>query len=442
MAKRVEYDCERALDRHTGEERLFDLAGMEFDILLRERTAPLDEPTRHHVASVDEHREDFDDLLDRAPRVTTLLINSMTRFALRRPHPNIELIISHEKLSAETLRCLPSLRGIELRGEMAALEGLPPTLERLKMFELDLRRLAALPRLQHLHTSGRGQNVKHLPALRDLRTLEFAHGTPRGLSDLSVLSGCGRLESLTAGVASLAGIDRLPRLRRLTLGGRNVPSFAPLRGTKLEELSVSFSRLPPEVDVVGELTTLRKLTLSCGGVWTTTFLPSARLFSRLKKLQSLDCFHTQLQDPDLSPLAALRDLTYLNFHGLYTAASWELLRKRLPKCRLDHVYVGVRETERPKTKLGPVHASLEDGSWEILEDLTGRLKLETNHDVQDAVEAELRRAAPAALKRIELDSDTEIFCARAKSRADIERVADAVAALLKKTSTKKRRPGR
>jgi hypothetical protein len=68
--------------------------------------------------------------------------------------------------------------------------------------------------------------------------------------------------------------------------------------------------------------------------------------------------------------------------------------------------------------------------WEILEDLAHGLGLETNHDVQDAVAAQLQRTAPAALKRIELDSDTEILCARAQARADIERVAEAVQSLL------------
>jgi hypothetical protein len=41
---KIEYDFERGLEKHTGEERLFQIAGLEFTLLATEKTRPIEAP--------------------------------------------------------------------------------------------------------------------------------------------------------------------------------------------------------------------------------------------------------------------------------------------------------------------------------------------------------------------------------------------------------------
>ena len=122
---------------------------------------------------------------------------------------------------------------------------------------------------------------------------------------------CSQLRTLSLGTTvDLTGIEALPTLDSLSIGGRRAGTLAPLKLLpRLENLGLSPGHPPPDLEVIGELTNLRSLSLYIGSASSPFTLQSVALFSKLKRLEGLQCL-AFLEDRDLTPLAALENLKY------------------------------------------------------------------------------------------------------------------------------------
>ena len=145
--------------------------------------------------------------------------------------------------------------------------------------------------------------------------------------------------------------------------------------------------------MIGELTNLRSLSLYIGSASSPFTLQSVALFSKLKRLEGLQCL-AFLEDRDLTPLAALENLKYLCLWGTFPEAEVRWLRERLPDCKID-LTTGTTPALALETKFGPLSAIQdEDGRWTVFQDLRLILDHETNHEAEDAVRAQLARSNP------------------------------------------------
>ena len=244
---------------------------------------------------------------------------------------------------------------------------------------------------------------------------------------------CSQLRTLSLGTSvDLTGIEALPTLTSLSIGGRRAGTLAPLKLLpRLANLGLSPGHPPPDLEVIGELTNLRSLSLYIGSASSPFTLQSVALFSKLKRLEGLQCL-AFLEDRDLTPLAALENLKYLCLWGTFPEAKVRWLRERLPDCKID-VTTGTTPALALETKFGPLSAIQdEDGRWTVFQDLRLILDYESNHEAEDAVRAQLARSNPRLLKRVTFDSEADAFCVYADCDADIQGVADAIDALVKR----------
>jgi hypothetical protein len=124
----------------------------------------------------------------------------------------------------------------------------------------------------------------------------------------------------------LAKLDRLPRLRALSLHGTQIRSLAPLAGlASLQSLDCSGTQVRDLAPLAG-LASLQALNCSDTQVWdlaplaglaslqslncAVTQVRDLAPLAGLASLQSLTCSHTEVQD--LAPLAGLPSLEYLD----------------------------------------------------------------------------------------------------------------------------------
>jgi hypothetical protein len=394
----------------------------------------------------------LDTLLRKASGVSILVVNAPIE--LTRVHPNIRGVISLKSLSAQVVSKLPSLRFLKLLGVPLAdgvQKELPRGVERLSGEPLDFEALVALPGLTVLETFIRSQKLDALAKLEQLRALRLESLQPmRGgkvfgklvnleelkldrsaLPNLDALSKCGRLERLTLATAgSLEGIEALTSLSRLFLMGRACPPLDPLKQAKrLDELVIKTVATPPDLEVLPGLRQLKKLRLWCGTTDSVMEIGNASFFSALTELEVLDGRGGfTIVDQDLSPLGRLKKLKYLSFQGTYPRAVVASLRKQLPDCEFD-ISVGTPEAAPKFEKVGPLKITESEDGWSIFQDLSATLGYQSNHEVEDAVRAALRKSAANVEKRLEFDSEAGAFAAYAGSREDIEALASIVEGL-------------
>jgi hypothetical protein len=441
----------------------------------RIRPPELGDPAQLADYATIEPREgvDSDDLLDRAADLKVLEVGGMLTFSgftplvLRRPHPKIEglRLSGGASLAAGALEMLPGLKFLQLGGALTPdlQAALPVGLEELWAHLVDIDALPRLERLKLLRTTvleGRASQMKAIASMPSLRAIDLLCEQPMrgakalgGLHELEFLAvnkaqglglkdlvACKRLRAISIGsLETLDGAEELESLESLSLGGKQCPPLAPLRhARRLAKLTIESRHPPLDLEVIGELVGLRSLDLNPGSISSTVTLKSTKMFARLSDLEVLRCF-TQLADQDLTPLAGLSKLKYLCFLGSFPEPRVRWLRERLPSCKVD-LTVGESPTPRAEEHLGVVVASqLEDGGWSIFEDLTELLGMDTNHDVQAAVERVLRGKARKALERIELDSERDAFNANAKSLDDLRAVAAAIESLVRARKKKRAR---
>jgi hypothetical protein len=363
-------------------------------------------------------------------------------------------------VSAQAIAMLPGLRFLKVHRSVfhtdpavcaGVLAALPPTLEELWAEDLDLEALRRLPNLRLLQTTlptGQAAQCRSIAALAALRCLRLQSWKPLsgldalgGLERLEELevqrfsrfnfksfAGCRQLRSLSLGTSvDLAGIEALPALESLALGGRRTMTLAPLKQLpRLQFLDLSPGRAPKDLEVIGQLTNLRSLAVLIGSASSPYTLESAALFSGLERLEGLQCL-AFLEDRDLTPLAGLRNLKYLCFWGTFPVEQVRWLQQRLPDCELD---LTTGPAQPPETKFGPLIGIRDDeGRWTVFQDLRSILDHETNHDAEHAVMAHLASSNPRVLKRVTFDSEVDAFCVYADSGDDIQSVADAIEAL-------------
>ena len=309
---------------------------------------------------------DSDDVLDRIPGVTILNVEGplghpRPGFRLRRPHPNIEGLMGRREADAETIGMLPGLRFAQLVDpiEPGVQDAFPTQLEELWTAFLELERLSRLSRLRFLRTkllSGTAGQCRSLARVSSLRILRLFCAKPlagvnalgnleeleelevdRTLKvDLKAFSRCRHLRQLFVGTATnVSGFATVQPLESLALGGRQCPPLGELRELpRLGSLNVATSFPPADLEVVGELTNLRALSLAIGSVLSPAQLPSTRIFSKMHQLETLHCQVT-LKDKDLSPLAELTNLKYLMFLGTFPPDEVRRLQEKLPGCKID-----------------------------------------------------------------------------------------------------------
>ncbi len=414
---------------------------------------------------------DCDRLLDAAPQVRVLQVREVFTspmpppLTLQRPHPNIEGLIAFRPVTAQAIAMLPGLRFLKVHRSFPQLgpavspavqRALPDSLEEIWAEDLDLDDLRRFPRLRFLQTtlpSGHAAQCRTIAGLTQLRWLRLQSWKPlSGVDALSRLehleeldvqrftrfnfkafARCSRLRTLSLGTSvDLTGIEALPTLDRLSIGGRRAGTLAPLKLLpRLENLGLSPGHPPPDLEVIGELTNLRSLSLYIGSAASPFTLQSVALFSKLKRLEGLQCL-AFLEDRDLTPLAALENLKYLCLWGTFPEAKVRWLREQLPDCKID-LTTGTTPALALETKFGPLSAIQdEDGRWTVFQDLRLILDHESNHEAEDAVRAQLARSNPRLLKRVTFDSEADAFCVYADCDADIQGVADAIDALVKR----------
>jgi hypothetical protein len=415
---------------------------------------------------------DSDDLLDGAPDVRILYVEAgmlddrANRFDLRRPHPQIEGLIAWKKVGPETVGMLPGLRFLQLAAQSMTPEvqaALPECLEEIWASPIDIGRLPRLRRLRYLKTtlrSGGADQARALAEMSELRQIDLevgealrganAFGGLPNLESLSInsvskldfkaFSGCRQLRSLELGglgsTKSLEGIEHLHGLTSISISGRRPLPLGPLRGLRrLEHLSLTTLEPPPDVEVIGQLIGLTSLFYYPGSVSSVFTVATGAMFSKLERLRSLKCM-AFLGDGDLTPFARLERLEYLCFLGTFPEAKVRWLQERLPACKLD-LTVGEPPSTRPEIEIGPLKAWQEgDETWSVFQDLRLILDCPDNHAVEDSVRAELHRAQPEALARVEFDSENDAFAATLKDRGALEALAAAVGTL---ANTRRRR---
>lgn len=156
----------------------------------------------------------------------------------------------------------------------------------------------------------KAQSLFHCKTLKKLFVNRYSG---KDIAPFTKLTELESLSILNAPIASLRGLDRLKKLRRLRLGNlRMMSSLGGLEGlTQLEELEVHTCRGFSSIKELEHLVSLRKLSLSNNGD-----IKSFKPVARLARLESLVFYEsTNVLDGDLSPILGLRELSNLSFQN-------------------------------------------------------------------------------------------------------------------------------
>lgn len=207
------------------------------------------------------------------------------------------------------------------------------------------------------------QQIKDLTPLAGLNLVNLGIGGNK-ISDISVLTQCGKLEQLNLSnnpISSIEPLSSLATLRVLDVSDTNILGIEPLSGIGIESLSMldtyvqdysQLSTLPllqglrvrnatkQQISAIASLTTLKNLTIY------SSHFDDLSLLKNLSKLEQLDLWDNDLASlqgierfpllnnlcignnplTDLSPLQKLKHLGYLNIKFL-SAKSYAPLGK-------------------------------------------------------------------------------------------------------------------
>jgi hypothetical protein len=179
----------------------------------------------------------------------------------------------------------------------------------------ELNKVSQCPRLETLRVTG----MVRLRTLRGLRT-------PPGLKALSIST------------RSLDGIGRMQGLTSLRLA-RGTASLSPLLElAHLKEFAIDARRPPEDIQVLGNLPGLRKLTLDFGDINGFADLKSIAFLRTMPILEEVTIIGVSLIDRDLTPLEELPRLVALDLRGRFG------LEREL-RLRQPNATVSVRQPE-------------------------------------------------------------------------------------------------
>jgi len=160
-----------------------------------------------------------------------------------------------------------------------------------------------------------------------------------GISDISALSVCTKLQSLVLSgnsIKDLSPLADMADLIYLDVSDNSISSISLLMSmTKLEYLNVSGNSIS-SITALSELSLLQKLILNGNE------LKSFAALSELTALKTLELRDTGLEDSDLQSLYELKKLKTLNIEdndGL-TQAGVDALQKKLSSCSITHSNLG------------------------------------------------------------------------------------------------------
>jgi hypothetical protein len=377
---------------------------------------------------------------------------ALSSFRCRTPAPTVRELSLETAIDEETARCFTGLVnariGSGLGGRLewfgdSKLEGLAlsdrsasdwPSLRSMSLSRLSLA-WAEMP-LEHLPSSLRWLNLtawrrlspKQLEPLAALPRLETLRLTNVDLGTLTSVARIGSLTDLSvASTKSLRGISRIDRLRSLHLGGTTCPSVsALLECHTLRELVIRARTPPGDLDVLGKLVGLEKLTLDFESISDLADLDSIGFLRSLVNLRELNIYGVRVRDRDVSAIAELRGLKTLGLRGAFGPGLGRLRRANPGRRTKIH-----EAPDRPSNPLEPMFVA---GTWSLFADLTMLLGKKNNYDVERAIRRQLKSLAPELSQRLEFDSESGSFCANATSRSDILRLADIIGSMTTVTS--------
>ena len=156
-----------------------------------------------------------------------------------------------------------------------------------------------------------------------------------GLTDISALSACTKLEKLDLRdnkIEDLSPLVELPNLKWLCIWNNEVEDINPLLSLRELEYFDADSNKISDISVLEYLTKLDEVWLNRNP------LKSIKPLSALTELTRLGLAETGLDDDALDSLMKLEKLKELNIkgNGDLSAAKFEALQKALPNCVISH----------------------------------------------------------------------------------------------------------
>ncbi len=364
-----------------------------------------------------------------------------TSFRCRTPAPAVHELLLDAAIDEETARCFTGLVnariGSSLGGHLAwfeasGLQGLAfsdrsasdwqslrsMTLSRLSLTWMEMPLEHLPPSLRWLNLGAmRPLSPKRLEPLAALSRLETLRLTNVDLGTLASLARLGSLTDLSvASTKSFRGIGRLERLRSLHIGRTTCPPVSELLGCHaLRELTIRARTPPEDLDALGKIVGLEKLTLDLESIHELAEVDSIGFLRSLVNLRELKIYGVRVRDRDVSPIAELGGLKVLVLRGAFGPGLGRLRRAKPGRRTTIH--------EAPDRSSDPLEPMFVAGTWSLFADLSVLLGTKNNYDAERAVRRRLKSVAPDLGRRLEFDSEAGSFCARATSRSDVQQLA-------------------
>ena len=166
----------------------------------------------------------------------------------------------------------------------------------------------------------------------DVTTLDLSY---RGITDISALSHCEKLNSLNLSgnaISDLTPLMDIPSLQYLYLSGNNISDLRPLMGlTSIKYLDISANAVSSTVPL-GSNTSLLDLNLANNAISNFTGI------AKLKNLNNLNLSATGFSDKDIDIFYYLTKLVTLNVENNFnlTGEGYDSLRRLIPYCNIAH----------------------------------------------------------------------------------------------------------
>ena len=229
-------------------------------------------------------------------------------------HEVKSLCISCDLDNLDFLNECPGITAIDLPRWYEDVSGLYslPRLTSLKIGYTHSIDFSAIPAIRHISTDWNPKIDAGIFASTELTSLWLRGYKPksRNLSRLECFQNLERLDIIQAPMTTLAGIDKLHKLRFLDLAYcPKLADIKPLSGLSetLEELEIDHCNKIPNLTDLRNIGSLRKIMLAY-----CTALPSIGFIREMPKLEFLSFVETNVLDGDMTPCFNLRYAGFMN----------------------------------------------------------------------------------------------------------------------------------
>jgi hypothetical protein len=308
---------------------------------------------------------------------------------------------------------------------------------RVDLFREPLDPIARMKNLTYLSVHG---PAKGWAKLRECTLLEEAHLIDVQIANLRRWNTWTRLRSLVLsgrGVKSLAGLESLQQLERLTLLNLRMDDLSPLRDlARLSELTLRMPLAGVDLGSVAALPQLRTLAIDDAALTDsdTLRIPTLQPLANGSALEELTLFCT-VEDGDLTPVVKLPRLRKLSL-GPRIGGDVDALRAARPDILIDYTAIDPK-WEKLKERVGKI-AIQRPGEglkqWSIFESLAPGLNLATNYAAESLLKKEVKRRNPDLAKRLSWDTEGGAMAVYADGEPDIRAVAEIINDLLRNRS--------